>query len=111
MTINGLSPQDLYKSQMAGAAYGKNAAAAKAASAGEPSETGAGDAVRVEISQQGSDVTQARALAQKAGLTAAEPGRAARLEQLRDQVRGGTYSVPASEIARSIVGGRLDKRV
>lgn len=111
MTINGLGPQDLYKSQMAGAAYGKNAAGAKAASAGEASETDAGDAVRVEISRQGSDVTQARALAQKAGLAAGEPDRAARVEQLRDQVRSGTYSVSASEIARSILGGRLDQRV
>lgn len=116
MTINGLNPQEVYKSQMSGAAYGANSAGSKSSQAGESdAESRVGNSAgntadRVEISQHGADITQARALARKADLSGDEAARSSRVEELRQQVQSGTYSVSSKEIARSILGGNLDRK-
>lgn len=114
MTINGLNPQEVYKSQMSGAAYSA-AAGNKTPSAGESgAESGAagtaGTADRVEISQYGADIAQARTLAKRADLGGDEAVRSSRVEELRQQVQNGTYNVSSGEIARSMLGGNLDKK-
>lgn len=103
MQINGLQPQDIYKS------YQKNT---PRPSAPEKSGDSAPIADRVEISSQGSDITQAKELVKKSGIASGDSsGRSEKIEELKKQVQGGTYNVPSKDIAQSIIkGGNFDRK-
>lgn len=76
---------------------------------------------RVEISSASSSLSEARELVSQsgiAGISGSAPGnptdaseRAERIEDLRQQVEAGTYSVSSHAIAKSILAGNfMDKR-
>lgn len=101
MKINGLQPQEIYKSYM------QNSSRAES----EKSSTREIKTDRVEISAQGAGITGARELVKKSGISASEGTSSERLEAIKKQVQSGSYSVSSKDIAQSIIKGRfLDKK-
>lgn len=101
MKINGLQPQDIYKSYM------------QSPSRTETEKSSAKEVKtdRVEISAQGAGITGARELVKKSGINSGEGASSERLEELKKQVQSGSYSVSSKDIAQSILKGRfLDKK-
>lgn len=101
MKINGLQPQEIYKSYMQTSSRTDN----------EKSSSKEVNADRVEISAQGADITEARKLVKKSGLSASDGTDSARIDALKEKVRSGSYNVSSKDIAKSILKGRyLDKK-
>jgi negative regulator of flagellin synthesis FlgM len=104
MKINGLQPQDVYKSYM------KSAISTDGT---DKSGTGSvkADTDRVEISSQGSDISEARELVKKSGILTDDDSdgadRAEKVETLKNQVQSGNYNVDSKDVSQSIIKGRL----
>lgn len=101
MKINGLQPQEIYKSYMQTSLHTDN----------EKSSAKEANTDRVEISAQGTDINDARKLVKKSGISADEGADSERLEALKEKVQSGSYSVSSKDIAQSILKGRyFDKK-
>lgn len=98
MKINGLQPQQVYKIFEKDVSY-VNRAEGKTDS-GEYADS-------LEISKQSADLSEARGLACDAGLyTDNSADREAKIENLKSLVEQGQYSIPAKDVANSILSGR-----
>ena len=109
MKINGLQPQDVYKSFASSTAHSEDNVVADKKSAVDVS------ADRVEISSESADLNEARNLVQQAGITDSDgsqtASRSEKVEALKQQVESGEYNVSSKDVANSIVTGRyLDSR-
>jgi anti-sigma28 factor (negative regulator of flagellin synthesis) len=112
MEINGLQPQDVYKSFMKSAV--KTDSADKSGSA-DKTDVSDANTDRVEISSQGSNVNEARELVKNSGISdnsSDGASRAQKIEALKNQVQSGNYSVNSKDVAQSIIKGMyIDKTV
>ncbi|CDZ23517.1 hypothetical protein CCDG5_0378 [[Clostridium] cellulosi] len=98
MKINGLQPQEVYKTYVNNI-YKSGAEIKKAVISDTDSLT---------ISQQSSDLYEARRLADESGiLDVNEEGREERIEELKSLIDSGQYNVSAEDVAKSIVSGKI----
>jgi len=109
MKISGLQPQDVYKSYM------KSAVSTDSVDKADTEDVKV-NADRVEISSQGSDISEARELVKKSGILADNDSdgasRSEKIEALKNQIQSGDYSVDSKDVSQSIVKGRfVDKTV
>ena len=109
MKINGLQPQDVYKSFASNSVHGEDSAAA------DKKITADVSADRVEISPESSELNEARNLVQQSGITESDDSQTAsrseKVEALKQQVESGEYNVSSKDVANSILTGRyLDSR-
>lgn len=103
MKINGLEPQDVYKSYINSAARndGENSEAETEAAADVSAD-------RVEISPSSSRLSEARELTRRAGVGTGDDAaaRSGKVASIKSAVDSGSYSVPAEDVAQSILEGR-----
>lgn len=110
MKIDGLQPQDVYKSYMSSAVRGDGA--------GSDTEKAAASDIsadRVEISPESADLSEARELVAESGISADlstdAPSRSDKVGALKSQVESGEYNVASEDVAKSILTGNyLDSR-
>lgn len=100
MKINGLGPQDIYKSYMQNTPRADDETVSTA-----PEDT---TADRVEISPECAQLGEARGLVRKSGVSdGSDTDRSEKLSSLKQRIESGTYNVSSEDIARSILTGRL----
>lgn len=106
MKINGLQPQDVYKSYM-----NSNLHSDDSVEKDKKDETDV-NADRVEISSESADLSEARELTRKSGIMSAhDSSRSEKVEALKQQVESGEYNVSSKDVAKSILTGNyLDSR-
>lgn len=103
MKIDGLQPQDIYKSFVSGAVHGNDVAAAGKKAADVSTD-------RVEISSESAGLNEARNLVRQSGIADIDDlqasGGSEKVEALKQQVESGEYNVSSKDVANSILSGR-----
>lgn len=106
MKINGVQPQDIYKSFMNSTVHSENS---------DKKTTTDISTDRVEISPESVSLSEARELTRQSGITADSAvdasSRSEKVEALKKQIESGEYNVASEDVAKSILtGNHLDSR-
>lgn len=98
MKINGLQPQEVYKT------YVNNVHK----SGSDIKKAVISDTDSLTISQQSSDLCEARRLAEESGIfDVNDECREDKIEELKSLIDAGQYNVSAEDVAKSIVCGKI----
>lgn len=100
MKIDGIKAQNIYES------YAKN----NSKKVEKADIKASGD--RVEISAKASDMNLAKKITSKETAPVEKTSREERINEIKSRIDAGNYSVPSSDVARSMVKGRIfDKKI
>jgi negative regulator of flagellin synthesis FlgM len=100
MKINGLQPQEVYKT------FSKDTVRTGSTDVKAVSGSGS-DADRLEVSQQCADLNEARRLVDDSGIDVKDDDREEKIEGLKSLIEQGQYNISAKDVASSILNGRL----
>lgn len=99
MKINGLQPQEVYKSFMKDVVHTGSAHV----KASRVSQTDS-----LEVSSQCAELNEARKLADESGIVDLDGGvREEKIEELKSLIEQGQYNVSAKDVAESIIKGKF----